>query len=84
MKYQNHTSGAYSEEQDRIANGRGSDIAGAGGPGLDMTLQSHLGRTLRRVYEPEVGGSLPQDLMNLLEQLDSIPAYSRGDVSRHS
>tara|TARA_R110002020_G_scaffold36894_81_gene111257 strand:+ start:7555 stop:7704 length:150 start_codon:yes stop_codon:yes gene_type:complete len=41
-----------------------------------MNLQAHLGRTLRRVYEPAVGSELPHDIAELLHELDSLPARS--------
>jgi len=42
--------------------------------GFDMNLQSHIGRSLRHVYEPELSSSLPPEMLSLLRQLDDIPS----------
>lgn len=49
-------------------------VSGSDYRGMDMNLQSHLGRTLRRVYEPELSSELPPEMMDLLTRLDSIPS----------
>lgn len=76
MKHENHTFGSFVAREHLSRNGP-SDDTRSKCPALDTKLQSHLGRTLRRVYESEIGASLPQDLRDLLQQLDSIPTGAR-------
>lgn len=80
MKYQDCVSGRGEDSDYRRAT-TSHDREQDRSPGLDMTLQTHLGRTLRRVYEPHVGSDLPRAISDLLQQLDSIPARaSRKDA----
>ncbi|MGX1100359.1 hypothetical protein ACSSVZ_004421 [Amorphus sp. MBR-141] len=80
MTYERNSKSSY----DAAANGRKnhgeSGSAQGDVPRLDTNLQSHLGRTLRRVYEAEGGSSIPQDLVDLLEKLDAVHAGT-GDKS---
>lgn len=71
MKYQDCVSGRVADSEFRRAT-TSHDRDQNRSPGLDMTLQTHLGRTLRRVYEPHVGSDLPREISDLLQQLDSI------------
>ena len=76
MKYQDCVSGSPPDARNRASASTGTRHDPTRSPGLDMNLQAHLGRTLRRVYEPAVGSELPHDVAELLQELDSLPARS--------
>jgi hypothetical protein len=83
MKYREYPTQTYGTAGDRCGDESGHDHRTDGPPSLDMNLRSHIGRTLRRVYEPEMASDMPRDIADLLQQLDSIPARSNGkNVSR--
>ena len=77
MKYQDYASGKAADGSHRTVSRRDQDWDRSAG--LDMNLQSHLGRRLKSVYEPQLDTDLPQDISDLLKQLESIPTgASRG------
>ncbi len=83
MKYRDYSTQTFGAAGERGEDVFNSDWRSDGPPSLDMNLQSHLGRTLRRVYEPDMASEMPQDIADLLQQLESLPARSNGkNVSR--
>lgn len=75
MKYEKETTSTFPQPEDARAlsnmpsqndRQRSEDVT------LAPHLRSHLGRTLRRHYEPEVQQELPDELQRLMKKLESV------------
>lgn len=72
MKYYSDDTTSLETPDYRRADHLNRQVSGSDHNGMDMNLQSHLGRTLRRVYEPDLASELPPEMMDLLKQLDYV------------
>ncbi|MDQ0316361.1 hypothetical protein [Amorphus orientalis] len=83
MKYEKETTSTFPQPEDARALSNmtsNSDSAHSGDVTLAPHLRSHLGRTLRRYYEPEVGQDLPEELQRLMKKLETVDSPGeRGD-----
>lgn len=78
MKFEKESSAAFPQADDARAltgaNRRRSsdsdDVA------LAPHLTAHIGRTLRRMYEPQLEDAMPSEIDRLMEKLDAIPPRS--------
>ncbi|MEW5420848.1 hypothetical protein [Amorphus sp. 3PC139-8] len=78
MKFEKETSTALPQAEDAraltLAPLRPGDVSDH--VSLAPHLTAHIGRTLRRVYEPQLGEQMPDEIECLMEKLHALPARS--------